>query len=113
RQEAAAAAGAPVAVTVDDGTASAAALDLAARSRPPVVPPQPAPDEDALAAGLSLEATSIGPRSLVFPVLGPASYGDGWGACRDGCTRRHVGTDIIGVQMQPLLAAVDGTVTRL
>jgi hypothetical protein len=46
-------------------------------------------------------------------VLGPVTYEDSWGACRDGCARSHVGTDIIGVQMQPLLAAVDGTVTRI
>ena len=52
-------------------------------------------------------------RSIVFPVLGPVTYSDGWGDCRDGCSRAHVGTDIIGVQMQPLLAAVDGTITRI
>jgi hypothetical protein len=52
-------------------------------------------------------------RSIVFPVLGPVQYGNDWGACRDGCSRRHQGTDLIGVRMQPLLAAVDGTVTRL
>ena len=42
-----------------------------------------------------------------------SSYGNDWGNCRDGCSRRHVGTDMVGVRMQPLLAAVDGTVTRV
>ena len=46
-------------------------------------------------------------------MLGAVNYGNDWGACRDGCTRRHQGTDMIGVRMQPLLAAVDGTVTRI
>ena len=52
-------------------------------------------------------------RPISFPVLGPVRYGNDWGNCRDGCSRRHVGTDMIGVRMQPLLAAVDGTVTRV
>jgi murein DD-endopeptidase MepM/ murein hydrolase activator NlpD len=52
-------------------------------------------------------------RPISFPVLGPVSYGNHWGNCRDGCSRLHVGTDLTGVRMQPLLAAVDGTVTRV
>ncbi len=46
-------------------------------------------------------------------MLGTVQYANGWGDCRDGCSRRHVGTDILGVRMQPLLAAVDGTITRI
>jgi hypothetical protein len=49
----------------------------------------------------------------VFPVLGPVQYGNDWGACRDDCVRRHQGTDLLGVRMQPLVSAVDGTVTRM
>ena len=52
-------------------------------------------------------------RPIAFPVLGPVRYSNGWGDCRDGCVRRHQGTDMIGVRMQPLLAAVDGTITRI
>ncbi len=52
-------------------------------------------------------------RTIVFPVLGPVAYADGWMDSRDGGRRRHEGTDIIGVQMQPILAAVDGEITRL
>jgi hypothetical protein len=52
-------------------------------------------------------------RPIAFPVLGPVQYGNDWGNCRDGCARRHQGTDMIGVRMQPILAAVDGTVTRV
>jgi murein DD-endopeptidase MepM/ murein hydrolase activator NlpD len=83
-------------VVVNDGSMSDAALSLAERSAIPA----------------DVEAVE-GMRPIVFPVLGPVTYADGWGDCRDGCERRHVGTDIIGVQMQPLLAAVDGTVTRI
>jgi hypothetical protein len=44
-------------------------------------------------------------------VLGPAAYVDGWGDSRsDG--RLHEGTDIIGVRMQPILAVVDGVISR-
>ena len=52
-------------------------------------------------------------RQISFPVLGPVRYGNDWGNCRDGCSRRHLGNDMLGVRMQPLLAAVDGTVTRV
>jgi len=52
-------------------------------------------------------------RPISFPVLGPVRFSNDWGACRDGCTRRHEGNDILGVRMQPLLAAVDGTITRI
>jgi murein DD-endopeptidase MepM/ murein hydrolase activator NlpD len=76
---------------------SAAAITLAERSARPTLP---AHGEGAM-------------RSIAFPVLGPVTYADGWGDCRDGCARHHEGTDIIGVRMQPLLAAVDGTVTRV
>jgi hypothetical protein len=52
-------------------------------------------------------------RTIAFPVLGAVQYSNDWGACRDGCARRHEGNDLIGVRMQPLLAAVDGTMTRI
>jgi murein DD-endopeptidase MepM/ murein hydrolase activator NlpD len=87
-----------VPVLLNDATTDQATMSLAARSAPPTLQTPP---------------TDGSYRSLVFPVLGPVTYEDGWGACRDGCTRSHVGTDIIGVQMQPLLAAVDGTITRI
>jgi len=73
-------------------------MELAARSVPPEYEPTP-------------NAGSA--RSIVFPVLGPVAYADGWMDSRDGGRRRHEGTDIVGVQMQPILAAVDGEITRL
>jgi len=50
-----------------------------------------------------------------FPVHGPVSYSDTFGACRSGCSREHEGADIMGTRLQPLLAAVDGRIgwTRL
>jgi hypothetical protein len=52
-------------------------------------------------------------REIAFPVLGPVRYSNDFGACRDGCARHHQGNDMLGVRMQPLLAAVDGTVTKI
>ena len=71
-------------------------MDLAARSAPPVIDV-----EDGLGSM----------RSIVFPVLGPVAYANGWGDPRSG-GRRHEGTDIVGVRMQPVLAAVDGVISR-
>jgi len=50
-------------------------------------------------------------RPITFPVQGPVSYWDDFGACRAGCTRTHKGNDLMGTKMQPLLAAVSGRVT--
>lgn len=66
-------------------------------------------------------------REIRFPVLGPVMYRNDWGECRDGeiapsgmsaaeattCPRHHAGNDLFGVKLQPLLAAVDGTITEL
>ncbi len=54
-------------------------------------------------------------RLIRFPVAGPVSFGDDWGACRGGthCPRHHIGNDIIGSRLQPMLAATDGTITHI
>jgi hypothetical protein len=52
-------------------------------------------------------------KPIVFPVDGPVTYTDTFGACRDGCTRKHEGQDLMGKKMLPLLAAVDGVVQRV
>lgn len=52
-------------------------------------------------------------KPIVFPVDGKVTYTDTWGACRSGCTRRHEGQDLMGKKMQPLLAAVTGTIHRV
>lgn len=51
-------------------------------------------------------------RPIVFPVVGPARYSDGFLACRDGCERLHQGVDITtgGWKGIPVVAAGDGTV---
>lgn len=51
-------------------------------------------------------------REIVFPVVGAASYFEGFGDCRDGCTRLHLGIDIstFGWKGLPVVAAHDGTI---
>jgi len=51
-------------------------------------------------------------REIVFPVVGAASYSAGFGDCRDGCTRLHLGIDILtfGWKGLPVVAAHDGTI---
>ena len=53
-------------------------------------------------------------RDIVFPIAGRAGYYDGFGACRDGCTREHHGIDIgtFGWKGLPVVASHDGTVVR-
>src|SRR5687767_1010889 len=53
---------------------------------------------------------------MVFPIAGPASatrYSDNWLACRSGCTRKHMGQDLMGPKMTPLVAPFDGVVTSV
>jgi hypothetical protein len=52
-------------------------------------------------------------RSISFPVAGPVSYVNDFGACRDGCSRAHQGNDLIGDRLQPLLAMHDGVIDHL
>ncbi len=47
-------------------------------------------------------------RRITFPVIGPTSFSNDWGAPRVGHT--HEGNDIFGTKGQPLVAAVDGVV---
>jgi murein DD-endopeptidase MepM/ murein hydrolase activator NlpD len=63
--------------------------------------------------GLSLpppaDAADLPP--IVFPVAGPNSYRDTFGAPRDGGARTHKGTDILAARMVPVIAILDGVVT--
>ena len=52
-------------------------------------------------------------RAITFPVAGPVSYVNDFGACRDGCARAHKGNDVIGDRLQPLLAMHDGVIDHL
>jgi murein DD-endopeptidase MepM/ murein hydrolase activator NlpD len=52
-------------------------------------------------------------RSITFPVAGPVTYSNDFGACRDGCTRAHKGNDLIGDRLQPIVAMHDGVIDHL
>lgn len=52
-------------------------------------------------------------RPITFPVQGKVTWSDTYGACRDGCSRRHEGQDLLGSKLQKLVACVDGTVAAL
>ncbi len=50
---------------------------------------------------------------MTFPVLGATSYSDNFLACRSGCARMHMGQDLMGAKMSPVVAAFDGVVSTL
>ena len=111
-----------------DTTTTLPAVDPAAEATTTTttttVPPPPediesdlvAPPEEAGSGQIVVPAGAIDTgqlRPITFPVAGPISYGNDWGACRDGCARAHKGNDLIGDRLQPLLAMHDGVVDRL
>ncbi|MCU1429768.1 MAG: Esterase [Actinomycetia bacterium] len=48
---------------------------------------------------------------ITFPVAGAVNYTDDFGACRQGCTRRHEGNDLLGSKLMHEVAANDGVIT--
>lgn len=50
---------------------------------------------------------------MVFPVSGATSYSDTFLTCRSGCARKHMGQDLMGAKMTPLVAAFDGVISSL
>jgi murein DD-endopeptidase MepM/ murein hydrolase activator NlpD len=51
-----------------------------------------------------------GPGGRACPVAGRFSYGSGWGDCRDGCSRRHQGIDLLAPRGTRLVAVEGGRV---
>jgi murein DD-endopeptidase MepM/ murein hydrolase activator NlpD len=53
-------------------------------------------------------------RPIVFPTLGTVSYYDGWGDYRgDIATHFHIGVDILGSKLQPLVAVTNGQISHI
>jgi hypothetical protein len=59
-----------------------------------------------------VDATGRSVRPIVFPVDGDVTYTDSWLDPRGG-GRSHLGVDMMGVRLMPLLAARDSCVTTL
>ncbi len=54
-------------------------------------------------------------RDIVFPIVGATVSINGFGSCRDNCTREHHGVDILTYRWKglPVVAAHDGVVTQI
>ncbi len=97
------------------GGTSAAVMEFQRRNDLPVT--GRVDDATATALGLSTapppEPVEVGSVTIdVFPMQGPCSFTDTWGAPRSG-GRSHQGTDIIGATGLELYAAADGTITKI
>ena len=77
----------------------------------PVAPPVEAPSGRVVVPNGTFDTGQV--RAITFPVAGPVSYVNDFGACRDNCTRFHKGNDLIGDRLQPLLAMHDGVIDHL
>ena len=102
------------AVTTVPPTSTEASPPTTVPEDPTSAPPEPAfvaPSGQVIIPAGAVDTGQL--RSITFPVAGPVSYGNDWGACRDGCRRAHKGIDLIGDRLQPLLAMHDGTVDHL
>lgn len=56
---------------------------------------------------------SMRPPAIVFPIAGPHSFIDTFGADRDGGRRRHAGIDIFARKGVPVVAVADGVVEEV
>jgi murein DD-endopeptidase MepM/ murein hydrolase activator NlpD len=77
----------------------------------PVTPPVETPGGRVVVPTGSPDAGQV--RPITFPVAGPVTYVNDFGACRDGCARSHKGNDVIGDRRQPILAMHDGVIDHL
>src|SRR5918994_1413500 len=68
--------------------------------------PAPAPAEAGFAAP---------PVGNTFPVPAPheVSFSDSWHACRDGCSRRHKGNDLMAAEGTPAVAVESGMIAKV
>jgi putative cell wall-binding protein len=57
-------------------------------------------------------AADVDPSQVFFPVqvTDELSYTDTYGECRDGCSRGHLGVDLMTPQMTPVFAAQSGSI---
>lgn len=86
-------------------------LLLAALLLLPVVPASAAILTDTTGTRYSTDRVTV---PMTFPVAGGVtSYSDTFLTCRSGCTRKHMGQDLMGAKMTPLVAAFTGTITSL
>ncbi len=50
---------------------------------------------------------------MTFPIVGATSFSDTYLTCRSGCARKHMGQDLMGAKMSPVLATFNGTISSL
>lgn len=80
------------------------AVLAAALVAPPAVAPVAAAEVRDITLPVPVE--SVGSRSS-----GGVYWSDTYGACRSGCSRTHLGVDMLGPKLTPLLAANDGYIS--
>ncbi len=112
---------------VDPGTDASGALSAAGDGTDPGDPAEadepadpddpteadePTDPDDPTEAETAPSADTLDWPVIIFPVVGPVTYSDTWGACRGpGCSRGHKGVDIFAMKLSPLVAATDGVIT--
>lgn len=62
--------------------------------------------------GIAVPQAQAGDTSeMYFPIVGEVNYSDTFGACRgSGCSRTHLGVDILAAKLTPVVAVADGVV---
>jgi hypothetical protein len=61
-------------------------------------------------AGAEQTPTAATYHRITFPVDGQVRYSDDFGDCREGCTRHHMGNDLLGAKLMHEVAASAGTI---
>lgn len=106
---------APAGGSVVSGTAAEPPPRESGEATVTAPPPDPEGDIDPVRPtdGPAITPLAVPVRPIRFPLRSYSSFVDTFGACRDGCARRHEGIDIFTPKRTHLIAAADGHVTWL
>jgi murein DD-endopeptidase MepM/ murein hydrolase activator NlpD len=87
--------------------------DLPGLVTPPELLPPPAEPPDPEPEAVDFKVGRLPAPAIVFPLNGPHSFVDTFGAPRDGGRRRHAGIDIMARRGVPIVAVAAGVVEEI
>ena len=102
----------PTTTTIPSETTTTAPVIGTVPTTPTITPRDPNPPDPEPEAS-EFRVGSLPAPPMVFPLLGPRSYIDTFGAPRDGGRRRHAGIDIFAEKGVPVVSIAGGVIEEI